>query len=277
MGMKYEPIKDFLNKIFRRPWLRKIFYRMIDILLLRTWHIHREIKKWAEQAPESPKVLDAGSGLGQHSYYLARKCPQCQITGVDVNQAQVDNNNRFFSNIGLGQRVKFQTGRLEEYVCEQCYDLILNIEVIEHIEADRRVIQNFYHSLRPGGTLILSTPSLYGDHDHDHGDHEDKEGDVSSFVDEHVRDGYDPDALSQMLKEAGFSDVKVKFMYGAYGGFAWKLTMKYPIIMLNKSFLFFAVLPFYYLLTMPVALVLNYLDTIVHNPKGGSLLVIARK
>ncbi len=279
MGMKYEPIKDFLNKIFRTPWLRKIFYRMIDILLLRTWHIHKQIKRWIRHAPEPAKVLDAGSGLGQHSYYLARKCRTCQITGVDVNAAQVENNNRFFQQIGLGDRVRFQTGRLEEFVCEQCYDLVLNIEVIEHIEDDRRVIENFYASLRPGGTLILSTPSLYGEHDHDHEhqEREDKEGEVSSFVDEHVRDGYDPGQLSQMLMEAGFSEVNVKFMYGPYGGFAWKLTMKYPIIMLNKSFLFFLVLPFYYLVTMPVALVLNYLDIVVDNPVGGSLLVIARK
>ncbi len=276
MGMKYEPIKDFLNKIFRAPGARKIFYRLIDILLLRTWHIHREIKQWIRTAPDKPQVLDAGSGLGQHSYFIARKCKQCNITGVDVNSAQVESNNRFFERIGLGQRVKFVTGRLEDYVCEHCYDLVLNIEVIEHIEDDRRVIENFFKSLRPGGVLILSTPSLFGDHDHDHGE-EDEAQAQGSFVDEHVRDGYDADDLRQMLLETGFTDVKVKFMYGRYGGVAWKLTMKYPIIMLNKSFLFFLVLPFYYLVTMPIALVLNYLDTVVDNEKGGSLLVIARK
>ncbi len=276
MGMKYEPIKDFLNRVFRTPWMRKIFYRLIDILLLRTWHIHREIKRWIRRAPENPKVLDAGSGLGQHSFFIARKCPTCKITGVDVNQAQVENNNKFFGRIGLGERVQFQTGRLEEYFCQQCYDLVLNIEVIEHIEDDRRVLENFSKSLRSGGTLILSTPSLFGEHDHDH-EHEHSQDENSSFVDEHVRDGYDPDDLRRMLLDVGFSDVNVKFMYGRYGGLAWKLSMKYPIIMLNKSFLFFIVLPFYYLFTMPVALVLNYLDTVVDNPKGGSLLVIAKK
>lgn len=275
MGMKYEPIKNFLNKIFATPFLRKIFYRLIDTLLLRTWHIHKEIKRWLKTAPDNPKVLDAGSGLGQHSYFVARKCRTCKITGVDVIEEQVAKSNEFFQKIGWGDRVKFLVGRLEEYVCPQCYDLVLNIEVIEHIEDDRQVLENFYASLRPGGTLILSTPSLYAEaHDHDHDDNEHTQG---SFVDEHVRDGYDPAELEKMIKDIGFSEVKVKFMYGHFGGLAWKMTMKLPIIMLNKSFAFFIILPFYYLITMPFALVLNWLDTIVDNKKGGSLLVIAKK
>jgi len=272
--MKYEPIKDVLNKVFRTPTLRKIFYRLIDILLLRTWHIHKELKKWFKTAPSNPKVYDAGSGLGQHSYYIARKCKSCEITGVDINSEQVRENNEFFRKIGWADRVKFQTGRLEEYVCPGCFDLILNIEVIEHIEDDQKVLENFARSLKPGGTLILSTPSLFAEpHDHD----DDGEHTPGSFVDEHVRDGYDPEDLKAKLQKAGFTDVKIKFMYGKFGGFAWRLSMKYPVIMLNKSFAFFAILPFYYLLVMPVVLIFDWLDTIVSNPKGGALLVIAKK
>ncbi len=272
--MQYEPIKNFLNKIFRTPALRKVFYRLIDILLLRTWHIHKEIKKWLKTAPGEPYVYDAGSGLGQHSYFIARKCKKCKILGIDINNEQVQASNEFFKKINWNNRVKFQQGRLEDFVCPECFDLILNIEVIEHIEDDQKVLENFAKSLKKGGTLILSTPSLFAEH-HDHDDHH--EHTSGSFVDEHVRDGYDPGDLKQKLLKAGFSDVQIKFMYGKFGGFAWRLSMKYPIILLNKSMAFFLILPVYYLLVMPIVLVLDWLDTIVKNTKGSSLLVIAKK
>ncbi len=276
--MKYEPIKNALNKVFRTPFLRKIFYRLIDILLLRTWHIHKAFKNWLKTAPEKPKIYDAGSGLGQHSYYMARKCKTCEILGIDVNKEQIEQSNEFFKKIGWSDRVKFQTGRLEEYVCPECFDLILNIEVIEHIEDDLKVLENFAKSLKPGGTLILSTPSLFaGAHDHDdHHDHG-EDGTPGSFVDEHVRDGYDPQELKEKLLKAGFSKADIKFMYGKFGGLAWVLSMKYPITLLNKSFIFFAILPFYYVLVMPFVLILDWLDTITYNEKGGALLVNAKK
>ena len=274
--MKYEPIKNALNKVFKTAFLRKVFYKLIDILLLRAWHIHREIKKWLKNAPKEPKVYDAGSGLGQHSFFIARKCKKCQILGIDINEEQVKTSNEFFKKVGLGERVKFQTGKLEDYTCPQCFDLILNIEVIEHIVDDQKVLNNFGESLKNEGTLILTTPSLFNDEHHDH--HEEENDEHSKYsVDEHVRDGYAPEELKQKLLNAGFTDIKIKFMYGKFGAFAWRLSMKYPITWLNKSFAFFAILPFYYLLVMPFVLIFDWLDTLIDNKKGSSLLVIAKK
>jgi len=47
--MQYDPIKSSLGKVFNNnPFLRKMFYRMLDLLLLRTWHVKREVKKWTK-------------------------------------------------------------------------------------------------------------------------------------------------------------------------------------------------------------------------------------
>ena len=46
--MKYDPVKSRLGKIVSRSvWLRKIFYTLLDILLLRTWHVKRALRKYA--------------------------------------------------------------------------------------------------------------------------------------------------------------------------------------------------------------------------------------
>ena len=129
--------------------------------------------------------------------------------------------------------------------------------------------------MKKGGTLLISTPSDQGgsdvhDHDHDH----DGEG---SFIDEHVRDGYNIDEIQQKLKEAGFSSTRASYTYGTPGKISWKLSMKYPILMLNASKIFFVILPFYYLITFPFALILNWMDVKGNHKTGTGLNVIAIK
>ena len=44
--MQYDPIKRSLGNIFNRtPALRILFYRLLDLLLLRSWHIRRELRQ----------------------------------------------------------------------------------------------------------------------------------------------------------------------------------------------------------------------------------------
>jgi hypothetical protein len=96
-------------------------------------------------------------------------------------------------------------------------------------------------------------------------------------VDEHVRDGYNIDEIQQKLRSAGFSHTEARYTYGWPGKISWRLSMKYPILMLNTSKLFFVVLPFYYLLTYWFALIMNLLDVNINPKTGTGLLVKAWK
>ncbi|MGM0408314.1 MAG: class I SAM-dependent methyltransferase, partial [Bacteroidota bacterium] len=72
--MKYDPIKKSLGTVFNKhPFLRKTFYHLLDLLLLRTWHIKKAIKTWKKQNNRFVQILDAGSGFGQYTYYLSRQ------------------------------------------------------------------------------------------------------------------------------------------------------------------------------------------------------------
>jgi len=68
--MQYDPIKRVLGKaVGRNLAARHLFYRMLDLLLLRTWHIRYELKKWAQNQQKEIEVMDAGSGFGQYSWW----------------------------------------------------------------------------------------------------------------------------------------------------------------------------------------------------------------
>jgi hypothetical protein len=118
--------------------------------------------------------------------------------------------------------------------------------------------------------LLISTPSNMGGSDvHDDGE--------TSFIEEHVRDGYGIDEIEEKCKCAGFSKVEARYSYGAPGKVSWKLSMKYPMLLLNKSKAFFMVLPIYYLVTMPFALLLNVFDVNGTHSTGTGLIVKAWK
>ncbi len=273
--MQYDPIKRSLGRVFNKtPFLRKVFYKLLDILLLRTWHVRRELKKWHHSHKADGAILDAGSGFGQYSYYMAGRFKKMTITGVDVKQEQIDDCNAFFQRIGR-TNATFQCADLTKFAHPETYDFILSVDVMEHIEDDVAVFKNFYKSLKPGGTVLISTPSDQGGsdvHDHDHSD----DG-SASFIDEHVRDGYNIDEIQEKLRIAGFTNTSARYQYGTPGKISWKLSMKYPILMLNTSKLFFILLPFYYLITFPFSLLLNYLDVSGNHKTGSGLIVTATK
>ncbi len=54
--MQYDPIKKRLGDAFNKsPWRRKLFYRLLDLLLLRTWHVKKALRVWVKSTKTRPK------------------------------------------------------------------------------------------------------------------------------------------------------------------------------------------------------------------------------
>jgi SAM-dependent methyltransferase len=269
--MQYEPIKKSLGKFFSGPlFMRKLLYFLMDILLLRAWHLRKALKKAGRELGEQINVLDAGSGLGQYSWRMCRIHREWIIEGVDINEEEVEECNRFFRRAGFGDRTTFIKADLTEYCIPGKYSFILSVDVMEHIREDEKVFKNFHTSLKNNGIIVISTPSDKGGSDvHSH--------EEESFIDEHVRNGYSISEITGKLEKAGFSNIKASYTYGKPGNLSWHLSMKYPVKMLNISRLFFLILPFYYLIFSPVSIILNIFDVSLTHKSGTGLLVTARK
>jgi SAM-dependent methyltransferase len=269
--MQYDSIKRALGTLFNKtPFTRKIFYKLLDLLLLRTWHVKRELRIFRKNSAENLNVLDAGAGYGQYSFFMSGLSSSWNIKAVDVKKEQIDDCNRFFKRINRDNRVIFEMADLVEFIEKEKYSLILSVDVMEHIQDDENVFINFYKSLMPGGVLLISTPSDKGGSDvhHHHS---------NSFIEEHVRDGYGVNEIKTKLEKAGFNNINTRYTYGKTGQLSWKLSMKYPILLLNLSKIFFVILPFYYLITFPFSLLLNILDVKIKHKTGTGLIVKAYK
>jgi 2-polyprenyl-3-methyl-5-hydroxy-6-metoxy-1,4-benzoquinol methylase len=269
--MQYEPIKRSLGRFFSGPlFMRKKFYILLDILLLRSWHVRKALRKIRKDLPAGAKILDAGSGLGQYTWRLCRMNKSWKIKAVDINAEEVEDCTKFFKRAGMAERVVFNTADLTGFNDPDNYDLILSVDVMEHIKEDELVFSNFFKSLKNNGVLLISTPSDLGGSD----THSDED---ESFIDEHVRNGYSVKDITEKLTNAGFRKIEVLYTYGKAGNISWQLSMKYPVKMLNVSYFFFILLPIYFLIFFPVSIILNIFDLCLFNKTGTGLLVTARK
>lgn len=103
------------------------------------------------------------------------------------------------------------------------FDMVLAAEVIEHLYHPRRLLQIARRCLRPGGTLILSTPY--------HGYAKNLAISILNGWDRHftvLADGwhikfFSPRTLRRMLGEEGFVDVR--FRFGGRLPVFWKSTV----------------------------------------------------
>lgn len=269
--MQYEPIKRSVGRFFSGPlFLRKLLYFLMDTLLLRTWHVKRAVRTLGRSLPPDADILDAGSGMGQYSWRMSRMGPGWKITGIDINKEDVDSCNDFFRKAGLSHRVSFRCADLTTFDEPGRFDFILSVDVMEHIADDDTVFRNFHDSLKEGGIVLISTPSDQGG-----SDVHDENGE--SFIGEHVRNGYGAGEITGKLNNAGFREVRADYTYGKPGSLSWRISMKYPVRLLNISKAFFLLLPFYYLIFFPISMVLNFFDLRLKQRSGTGLLVTARK
>jgi SAM-dependent methyltransferase len=188
---------------------------------------------------------------------------------VDVKEDWIIDCKDFFASKKI-KNVNFKVEDLTNINHRDKYDLILCVDVMEHIEDDVKVFNNFYTALKDGGYLLINSPSIYGGSDV----HHEKE---ESFIGEHARDGYSCEDLESKLCPIGFVTHSAKYTYGFWGDKAWRLGIKYPMIILNVSRLFLIILPLYYLLTLPFTLLMMMLDFSSDNKIGSGINYIAKK
>lgn len=271
--MDYDPVKDRLGDVFwTSPARTKVFYRLLDTVFLRSWYVRQTLRRLVEAAGPGPiRVLDAGTGFGQYAWWLVDNFPNVTVTAVDVKDDYLRRAQTFMAQTPHADRVAFERADLTlplEY--DSVFDLALSVDVMEHIEDDRAVFRHVRAALKPGGHLIVNTPSDQG------GSGVTGEGE-ESFIGEHVRDGYPLEELKEKLETAGLRVTRQTYTYGPIGSAAWRLLVKWPIQALNKSFLTAPLVGLWYLGAGPVGMALNALDLRRDNATGTGLLVVSQR
>lgn len=105
------------------------------------------------------RVLDIACGAGYGAHMVAKACKKDieEVVGVDVDPEAVEYARRTYYH----PLTRFEVGdALDGGLPERLgqFDVILSFETIEHVADDRGFLEVLYRMLKPGGTLVLSTP-----------------------------------------------------------------------------------------------------------------------
>ncbi len=100
-------------------------------------------------------ILDVGCGVGALSFYFAGQGAKA-VVGVDVSSraiqiAQTAQGKLLFPN------VVFKHGELVNNM--YAFNMLFCSEVIEHVADDSAFLHTLHSNIKPGGTLVLTTPS----------------------------------------------------------------------------------------------------------------------
>jgi ubiquinone/menaquinone biosynthesis C-methylase UbiE len=111
------------------------------------------VQKLLATMPTPKKILDYGCGQGRYITELRKIFPLADISGCDVSDKGMviaGTNNPGVSFIGMDS---------ESIDClDESFDLVISIEVLEHVGDVRKAIQEIVRVLRPGGTALITTP-----------------------------------------------------------------------------------------------------------------------
>lgn len=261
----YDPIKDRFAAIIRRSrLLRRVFYAILDMVFLRSWNVRRALRAELGDRPNL-RILDAGCGFGQYDRFLLARWPTSMVDAIDVKDDYLDDCRHYFDKEIRSGRITFTKSDLTTDTYPAVYDAVLCVDVLEHIHDDVAVMRSLCEALKPGGFLLMHSPSFRAEADAD--------GD-GFFVGEHARAGYSIEELDAKFRKAGFTRTDIRYMSGALSHAAWTLLIRWPMEWLTRHFGFALVLPIWYAAVLGPALVMMRIDHGREQPAGLGILGI---
>lgn len=135
-------------------------------------------------------ILEVGCGEGA---VAARLAGVHDYLGIEMDAVSAATAAQRLATVGRGE---VRHGDLSVVEQGRLFDLVLAFEVIEHIEDDLAAVSDWVGRLRPGGSLVVSTPAYPS-----------RYGPMDELVGHFRR--YEPAGLVALLREAGLTDATV--------------------------------------------------------------------
>jgi uncharacterized protein YbaR (Trm112 family)/SAM-dependent methyltransferase len=131
----------------------------LALRIFRTWRLwiepervkmKRDVGSWLSSSPRGTVVVEVGAGIEFMKPVLERAIPDVRYFGGDIAPT-------------TNTRAVFDVRAIP--LPSATADVVLALEVLEHIPMPEEAIAEMSRILRPGGSLVLTVPFMFGVHD----------------------------------------------------------------------------------------------------------------
>jgi 2-polyprenyl-3-methyl-5-hydroxy-6-metoxy-1,4-benzoquinol methylase len=207
------------------------------------------------------KVLDAGCGRGVFSFEIAKKFPDTQVVGGDLDEKQLEVN-RYIADKAKLTNLEFSKMDVSKLAYKEKFDLVLSVDNLEHIEEDDKALAGLHTALKKGGKFVLHVPAY------------ERRWFFFTFrtnfdVPGHFRPGYTIEDIKFKVKKSGFSIVYVQYTFGLLENLSNNVSYWITKAEAKNRLIYALVFPFLNLMA--------FFGGYVHPGKGAGILLLATK
>lgn len=236
--------------------VRKLYFIAYGTPDLHT-HIRWRAIKGFIKLNDIKTVIDIGCGSGTFTFELALKNNALEIVGIDISKNAIDLANFIKERVKTNNVNFCYLDATKSYPYpDNHFDLVLLIDIIEHVQDDESIIREASRVLKPKGYMIISVPTpnyplFFGRNFHE---------EIG-----HVRNGYWLDDLAKLLGKHNLNIVN--YRYYTYLPSSIVCALFYRYLRKVKYIGFFA---------SPVLNVLSFLDAVwpIRSRNFASSLVV---
>ena len=243
------------SSINPQPKQNRCFYKIYGVMHVGERLRFSHVIKLINQKIQSPgEILDAGAGNGNYAFYLRKIFPKAKITAIDISKEKINNVSNIAHFLNL-RNILFDQKTSTNLKERKKYDLVICIDVLEHIKNDYLAIKNISDSLKPGGNLILHVPK-------------DRKLVHRHFVrfkgfniDDHVREEYRIEEIVNKIKHSGLKIENFSYTLGWFGSLAWEIDQLLIVYLRKVRYI-----------TVPILYLLILADVYKKNKNGNGFL-----
>ena len=129
--------------------------------------VYKTVKQLVKIKGANVSLLDVGGRKSHHTINIP-----AEITVTDIpRESNIQSDLHLGVNVGIIDQLYSRRSNIKEYIIDnmvdtklpmESFDVIMAVEVLEHVEEDTLFISNVYNTLKSGGIFFMTTPN--GDH-----------------------------------------------------------------------------------------------------------------
>jgi 2-polyprenyl-3-methyl-5-hydroxy-6-metoxy-1,4-benzoquinol methylase len=178
------------------------------------WSVGRRVRikhvlNAIELLPPQQTILDAGCGDGRLAAMVAHKYPDSKVLACDIDEHSIK-----YARLAGDKRsnLRLRTTAIGGDLLDETFDLVICVDVLEHILDDRGAIQWLAAHMSPGAFVVLHVPASPQHHWLQSVDQAMK-AELKAGRGPHVREGYRPEDLRALANECGLTDIRIEFTF----------------------------------------------------------------